>query len=47
MYLEIKSGSVTSEKNKVDDEKRKQRLIEYQKHFKCLRTGKNKGGNNG
>ena len=47
MYLELKSGSVASEKEKIDEEKRKQRFLEYQKHFKCLQTGRNKGGKRG
>ena len=47
MYFESKSkGGVESEKVKVDEEKRKQRLLEYAKHFKCIRAGKTKGGNN-
>ena len=44
MYLELKSGSVASEKEKIDEEKRKQRFLEYQKHFKCFRMGKTGGG---
>ena len=47
MYFESKSkGGVESEKVKVDEEKRKQRLEEYSKHFRCIRANKTKGGNN-
>ncbi len=47
MYFESKSkGGVESEKVKVDEEKRKQRLEEYSKYFRCIRANKTKGGNN-
>lgn len=31
-------------KEKAEEEKRKMRLLEYQKHFKCFRMGKTGGG---
>ena len=47
MYFESKDkGGVESEKVKVDEEKKKQRLNEYNKRFQEIRANKTKGGNN-
>ena len=44
MDYEVKNKAET-ETVKTDEEKRKVRFEEYCTHFRCLRTGKNKGGN--